>query len=82
MPNDVFEEAFRPLHQRFRLPDLIRSKETRLSRGVAHEESTGEEDQLEMMSLLDTVASPTSGGGSITSRRQSNSGDQGTSEIA
>ena len=91
MPNDVFEEAFRPLHQRFRLPDLVRSKETILSRG-AQGESTGDEDQLEMMSLLDTVASPTSGGGSITSRRQqgnrassslhSNSGDQDTSEIA
>ena len=91
MPNDVFEEAFRPLHQRFRLPDLVRSKETILSRG-AQGESTGDEDQLEMMSLLDTVAGPTSSGGSITSRRQqgnrassslhSNSGDQDTSEIA
>lgn len=91
MPNDVFEEAFRPLHQRFRLPDLVRSKETRLTCG-AHEESTGDEDQLEMTSLLDSVASPTSGGGSTTSRRQqgnrvssslhSNSVDQDTSERA
>jgi len=86
MPNDVFEEAFRPLHQRFRLPDLARSKQTRRALD-AHEESTGGKEQLEMMSLLlDTVASSTtgSGGGSVTSRRQSsllplsNSGDQGS----
>ena len=56
MPNELYEDSFAAFHQRFRLPDLAQSKEVRRLRDD-NEESTGGNEELEMMSLLDTVAS-------------------------
>jgi hypothetical protein len=56
MPNELYEDSFAAFHQRFLLPDLAQSKEVRRLRD-ANEEPTGGNEELEMMSLLDTVAS-------------------------
>ena len=55
MPNELYEDSFAAFHQRFRLPDLAKSKEARRLRDV-NEEPNGGNEEVEMMSLLNTVA--------------------------
>ena len=57
MPNELYEDSFATFHQRFRLPDLAQSKEVRRLRDANEEPTGGDEEEVEMMSLLDTVAS-------------------------
>lgn len=76
LPNELYEEALRPLHQRFELPEIGLVEKIRVEDADLVTAEEGENT-----SLLDTATSP--GGSTVVRRRDSSAGvGNGDIEIA